>query len=107
MPLTRTRTGAAVPAGPGGGENEKSVPDGSMLTSPGAGAADGLRQRRGADEHLRGARDEACTVHGERGRSRPAPGPPAGFTYAATLTGVEPVRVAPGVPSAPLPTRSW
>ena len=39
MPCTRTRTGAVIPAGPVGGENEKNVPDGSMLTSPGAGAA--------------------------------------------------------------------
>ena len=51
-PCTRTRTGAVIPAGPAGGENEKNVPDGSMMTSPGAGAAAVSVSATGADQDL-------------------------------------------------------
>ena len=82
MPFTRTRTGRTVPAGPAGGENENDVPAGPMLTSPGPGDAAVPVSAAGADEHLRGAGDEACSGHGERGRpgQHRAAGGSGGFT---------------------------
>ncbi len=110
MPCTRTRTGKTVPAGPAGGEKENDVPDGVTLTSPGPGVAvvPVSAVVPTSTSVALGTKPAPVTVNGGDPVSTGLVGglPAGGFTRAATLTGVEPLRVAPGEPSAPLPTRS-
>ena len=82
------------------------MPDGSRLTSPGAGgAAVSVSATVPTSTSVApGTKPAPVTVNGAGPAST---GPPAGSTYAATLTGIEPVRVAPGEPAAPLPARNW
>ena len=93
-----------MPACPGAGKKVSDVPAGSTLNSPGPGDA---------AVTVSAAVPASTSVTPE---TKPVPltvnggvpvrtGPPAGgWTSAAMLTGVEPLRAAPG---PPLPTRSW
>ena len=76
MPLTRTRTGRTVPAGPAGGEKVNEVPDGSTLTSP----VPGLPRTRAA-----GQRDGAASTSVAPG-TKPLP---------VTVNGADPVSTGP------------
>jgi hypothetical protein len=109
-PFTRTRTGRTVPAVPGGGEKENEPPAGPILTSPGAGDAVVSVSAAVPTSTSVAPRTKPVpvTVNGGAPVSTvPAGGlASGGFTLAAMLTGVEPLRVPPGGPSVPLPTRS-
>ena len=82
------------------------MPDGLTLTSPGPG--DALISVSAtvptSTSVAPGTKPAPFTVNGAGPAST---GPAEGSTSAAMLTGTEPLRVAPGEPGAPLPTRSW